>query len=122
MACESLRVKKLEPDAGPDRTKSLIKGVLANLLNPNPYLFWVSVGGPIMTKSMIGGVKGPLLFIGGFYLCLVGSKVLLAVLVGRSRDVLEGMGYKYAMRLLGLVLIALALTLFRDGLKLLRIV
>ncbi|HYA43535.1 MAG TPA: LysE family translocator [Syntrophobacteraceae bacterium] len=122
MAYESLWVKKLEPVKGPDRPKSLVKGVLANLLNPNPYLFWVSVGGPIMAKSMSGGVMGPLLFIGGFYLSLVGSKVLLAVLVGRSRAVLESRGYEYAMRFLGLVLIGLALTLFRDGFKLLGIV
>src|SRR5208283_1109912 len=48
MAYESVRVKKLEPVGEPSRPKSLAKGVLANLLNPNPYLFWVSVGGPIM--------------------------------------------------------------------------
>ena len=122
MAYESLRVKKIDPVEGPGQPKSLVKGILANLLNPNPYLFWVSVGGPIMAKSMSGGVIGPLLFIGGFYLCLVGSKVLLAVLVGRSRAVLEGKAYEYAIRFLGLVLMGLALAFFWDGLKLLGIV
>ncbi len=122
MAYESVLVKKLQPVEEPSRPKSLAKGVLANLLNPNPYLFWVSVGGPIMAMAMRGGVMGPLLFIGGFYLCLVGSKVLLAVLVGRSRSVLEGRAYAYVMRFLGLVLIGLALALFWDGLKLLGVV
>ncbi|MHC1725236.1 MAG: LysE family translocator [Syntrophobacteraceae bacterium] len=119
MAYESLSVKKIGPVGDPGRPKSLAKGVLANLLNPNPYLFWVSVGGPLMAKSMREGVMGPLLFLGGFYLCLVGSKVLLAVLVGRSRSVLEGRAYVHVMRFLGLVLIGLALVLFWDGLKLL---
>ncbi len=121
MAYESMRVRKLEPAGEPGRPKSLTKGVLANLLNPNPYLFWMSVGGPIMTRAMREGATGPLLFIGGFYLCLVGSKVLVAVLIGRSRLVLEGKAYAYVMRFLGLVLVGLALTLFRDGLKLLGV-
>jgi small neutral amino acid transporter SnatA (MarC family) len=74
-----------------------------------------------MLKSMVRGVTGPLLFVGGFYLCLVGSKVSLALLVGRSRAGLGGTGYRYAIRLLGLVLVGLSVVLFRDGLKLLAI-
>ncbi len=27
------------------------KGILADALSPHPYLFWLSVGGPIMTKD-----------------------------------------------------------------------
>lgn len=118
MAYESLRIKKLVLAGDSRHSKSLAKGVLANFLNPNPYLFWVSVGGPLMAKAMKESAAGPLLFLGGFYLCLVGSKVLLAVLVGRSRSILEGRAYAYVMRFLGLVLIALAFVLFRDGLKL----
>ncbi|MGQ9658909.1 MAG: LysE family transporter [Thermochromatium sp.] len=39
---------------------SLTKGMLANLLSPHPYLFWSSVGAPIMAKALVlmyeGGV------------------------------------------------------------------
>ncbi len=110
------------PAANGERPKSLVKGVFANLLNPNPYLFWISVGGPIMMKSMSNGLTGPLLFAGGFYLCLIGSKVSLALLVGRSRAILGGTGYRYAVRLPGLALVGLAVVLFRDGFKLLAII
>jgi hypothetical protein len=61
----------------------------------------------------------PLAFICGFYTLLLGSKVLLAIVVGKSTSFLEGNVYLYTMRLLGLALFAMAFALFRDGLKLL---
>ena len=54
-------------------------------------------------------------FIGAFYALLVGSKVLLAVVVGRVRSVLHSGGYMILMRGLGLLLLAYALLLLREG-------
>ena len=102
-------------------TKPLAKGILANILNPHPYLFWFSVGAPTMTRAMNVNRISPIAFIGGFYIFLVGSKILLAVLVGKSKSFLRGKVYVYTMRSIGLVLIVLAFVLFRDGLKLLGI-
>jgi len=105
-----------EGDAAPPR--SLRKGVATNFLNPHPYLFWLSVGAPLTVRAWEAGrwtaAAG---FIGGFYLCLVGMKVVLAALVDRSRGALRGRGYQWANRLMGLALIVLALLLFRDGLR-----
>lgn len=53
---------------------------------------------------------------------LVGSKVLLAVAVGRSKSILRGRAYLYTMRFLGFVLGVLACVLFYDGLRLLGVV
>jgi threonine/homoserine/homoserine lactone efflux protein len=103
-------------------SKPLAKGILANILNPHPYLFWFSVGAPIMTKAMKLNIFAPFSFLAGFYTLLVGSKILLAVLVGQSKSFLRGKVYIYTMRLIGLVLIALAFILFFDGLKLWGIV
>ncbi len=60
-------------------------------------------------------------FIGSFYVLLVGAKIFLAILVGNSRSFLLGNKYIFTMRLLGVVLIILAVILFRDGLHLLGI-
>lgn len=121
MGYESMNPKPPQ-SAGPDtRPRSLAKGILANALSPHPYLFWFGVGGPILNRAMKSGVKGPIAFIGSFYVLLVGSKVILAVLVGRSRSFLSGSLYLYTMRFLGIVLCILALLLFRDGLRLLGI-
>jgi threonine/homoserine/homoserine lactone efflux protein len=114
---ESLRAKGLDLDRPqPPRRSSVLKGALANVLSPYPYLFWFTVGGPLMTKSMSSGIAGPLSFVVTFYLMLVGSKVLLAVLVGRSKHILHGRVLVIVLRVLGVLLILLAIQLLGDGL------
>jgi len=122
MGYESMNPESSESDFSKTKQNSLVKGILANALNPHPYLFWLSVGGPIMSRAINLNVKALFAFIGSFYVLLVGSKMLLAVLVGRSKSFLGGTLYTYIMRLLGLALCILALLLFRDGLKLLGII
>jgi threonine/homoserine/homoserine lactone efflux protein len=116
---QSMVTKGVELNLQETRSKSLAKGIIVNTLNPHPYLFWFSVGGPTVTKAMNQGLFAPLAFIGSFYVLLVGSKILIALLVGKSRSFLTGKGYIYTMRLLGVALCALAIFLFRDGFKLL---
>ena len=122
MGYEGMRTKGITLNLQETKSKSLTKGILTNVLNPHPYLFWFTVGAPIMTKAMSQNIISLLVFVGSFYALLVGSKIVLAILVGKSKSFLRGNAYIYAMRLLGLVLCFLALTLFRDGLSLLGII
>jgi threonine/homoserine/homoserine lactone efflux protein len=119
MGYDTMHPKRLELNTYVKKPRSLVKGILANALNPHPYLFWLSVGAPTMVKAMKTSTMAPLAFICGFYTLLLGSKVLLAIVVGKSTSFLEGNVYLYTMRLLGLALCVLAFALFRDGLKLL---
>ncbi len=118
LGVQCLRTKGLEIDLKAEKPRSLIKGILVNLLSPHPYLFWFSVGAPMAAKAMEKSAFAPAAFIGGFYLFLVGSKIVLAVLVGKWRGFLAGKGYLYIMRFLGCLLCFLAVFLFRDGLHL----
>jgi threonine/homoserine/homoserine lactone efflux protein len=102
-------------------SRSFRKGVAVNVLSPHPYLFWLSVGGPITMKAYGTGILGAAAFVLPFYLFLVGTKVGLAVAVGRSRGFLKGKAYLAVMRVLGLLLCLLALLLLRDGLRLLGV-
>lgn len=122
MGYESMRPQAVDLDVPQAGSQSLLKGILANALSPHPYLFWMSVGGPIMAKAMDVTVVALIAFIGGFYVCLIGSKILLAILVGRSKSFLHGKPYIYIMRALGCALCVLALFLFRDGLGMLGMV
>jgi threonine/homoserine/homoserine lactone efflux protein len=122
MGFESMRPAPPDPGAADAAPRSLVKGILVNALSPHPYLFWLSVGAPIMGRAMAQGSASLVAFIASFYVLLVGSKITLAVLVGRSRSFLNGAVYKYTMRLLGLALWGLAFFLFRDGLKLLGVI
>jgi threonine/homoserine/homoserine lactone efflux protein len=121
MGYESTNPKTKEAGISDEAPKSLLKGVLANALSPHPYLFWLSVGAPMIGKAMKSSTASPFLFIGCFYIFLVGSKIGLAVLVGRWKFFLTGRLYLCTMRLLGGALCLLALFLLRDGLKLLEI-
>lgn len=53
----------------------------------------------------------------GFYLCLVGSKMLLAFVAAHSKQLLAGKIYRYVMRILGGALIVLAFMLLKEGLE-----
>ncbi len=119
---QTLRVTPVDLALPGGETRSLAKGVLTNLLSPHPYLFWITVGTPLIYRSLQEGPAALAAFLGGFYLCLVGSKVILALGVGRSRALLRGRPYLYTMRLLGLLLLLFALFLLRDGLQLLGII
>lgn len=122
MGCESIRTKGVELNLQETGPKSLTKGILVNALNPHPYIFWFSVGAPTMAKAMSQNIISAVAFIGSFYALLVGSKILLAILVGKSKSFLVGSVYIYTMRFLGLILLILAAVLFRDGLKLLGVI
>ncbi len=100
---------------------SLAKGMLANVLSPHPYLFWFSVGGPIMTRAAGHGMDALAGFICGFYVMLVGAKIAVAVLAGQSKSFLTGNGYIFVLRFFGLVLCGFSLILFRDGLRLIGV-
>jgi len=119
LGASHLRVRPASVDLCDARPRSLFKGIMVNFLSPHPYLFWLGVGAPTITRAMAKGPIAPLAFIGGFYLLLVGSKVALAVAVGKSAAFLTGRWYLGIMRLLGGLLIVLGILLFREGLRLL---
>lgn len=117
MGYECFRVKSVDLRLDTRKPNSLRRGILVNALSPYPYLFWISVGAPTTIKAMNESPAAAMSFTIGFYALLVGSKVVLAILVGKSRSFLKGKLYLGIMRGLGLILIVFALFLIRDGMK-----
>ena len=95
LACESFRTTRLDTQVSNAVPQSLSRGAIINALNPHPYLFWSSVGAPTMIKAWGDSPFAAAAFLAGFYVCLVGSKVLVAVLVGKSRQLFLGKTYGY---------------------------
>ena len=121
LAFESITVKDIESSLKKGGVDSLRKGVITNLLSPHPYLFWITVGAPTAVKASRAGLFAPTLFIAGFYLLLVGSKIVVALLVGKSKVFLSSRIYVYIVRVLGFILIVFAVLFLREGLKLLGV-
>ena len=122
LAWDSFRPVPLGAEAPAERPRSWFKGILTNLLSPHPWLFWLTVGAAILAKAIAQSWLVAAAFLSGFYMLLVGSKVGVALMAGRSRDLLAGRPYRVAMRVLAVLLGAFALLLFREGLKLLALI
>jgi threonine/homoserine/homoserine lactone efflux protein len=118
MGVHGLKTRALVIEPEVSGRNALVKGVLVNVLSPHPYLFWISVGAPLVHRAMDVSLAAAMAFIAGFYLLLVGSKVVVVLAVGRSRTVIKGRAYVLIMRGLGLALCLLALVLVKDGLTL----
>lgn len=121
LGLDSLRARGLRPDAVGSEPRSLLQGVLVNGLSPHPYLFWLTVGMPLVYKDWARDPFAAICFLAAFYACLVGSKLAVVLLCHRSRSLLTGAAYVWTMRLLGVLLLAFAGLLVRDGLKLLHL-
>ena len=119
---ESLKTRGVEINLSSVSSSSFRKGVITNALNPHPYIFYLTVGAPIIFKSLNQSFLSTVSFVGSFLLLLVGSKILLALVVERSRSFLQGAVYIWAMRTLGALLLFFSLILFRDGLRLIGII
>jgi len=93
---------------------SLRKGFLANFFNPHPWIFWLTVGGPVMLRALESSASAALLFIVAQYTCLVGAKILMALVVERGRGRLER-AYSIVMKLIAIVLLVFALLFLREA-------
>ncbi|MBO3748115.1 LysE family transporter [Streptosporangiaceae bacterium NEAU-GS5] len=101
-----LQARTARPPASDARPPSsaweLAKGVLVNLLNPHPWLFWTAVGAPIVLAAH-GAAKA--WFVAGFYAVLVASKIALAALIGAGRHRLGSRGYRLLLGTSALLMI-----------------
>lgn len=115
MGVQNIQFRGVESSTAGLRSSPLRTGVIANLLNPNPYVFWLTVGSPLIFKAARPGILSAVLFLALFYGCLVGSKILVAVVVGRSRRFLHSRTYIWIIRTLGVLLLIFAGLFWKEG-------
>ncbi|UCH13988.1 MAG: LysE family translocator [Bacteroidales bacterium] len=115
-AYENIRLKNIAHGIDELKPKSLKKGIITNFLNPNPYLFWMTIGAPTVIKGYSTGIFLSLSFVIAFYLFLVGSKIIVALLVDRSKSLLKSSLYVILVRILGLILLGFSLLFIKEGL------
>ncbi len=120
LAWENFHAKPPTVETDAPAANSLRKGIAVNLLNPYPYLFWLTVGGPLlMNAHHQHGPAAVAFFLAVFYASLSGATLLLALAVSKSRRAFTGRGYVLVMRVLALGLLILAFLLLREGWRLL---
>jgi threonine/homoserine/homoserine lactone efflux protein len=106
------------PEATATGRQTLLRGAAVNALNPHPYLFWAAVGGPTLLAAFSQSLLQGALFLLGFYVTLIGSKVAVAALVHSQSRRFSAVWYQRILVLLGLLLIGLGLWLGWQALQL----
>ncbi len=85
LAVGALRAAAAAPSAAaivPPR--GFLRAAILNFTNPNAWIFWSLVGGPIVAEAWRADPGRALAFLGGFYLFLVGGNVLLVLAAGQA--------------------------------------
>lgn len=108
-------LKKSEP-------KSLRKGILTNFFNPHLYINSFAVHAPIMLKALKINIWTMVIYFVAFMLALVASKIILAIIIGKSKKFFESRAYLYTIKALGIVLLLFAVAFLTDGLKYFKII
>jgi threonine/homoserine/homoserine lactone efflux protein len=121
MAYENLSIKEIRIGMAKGGADSLKKGIITNFLNPHPYIFIFLVEGPIIINALKTSGISALAFVFGFFAFFLGAQAVLALIVDRYRGALGSKAYIYAVKLIGLVMLAFALGFLLEGLKLLGI-
>jgi threonine/homoserine/homoserine lactone efflux protein len=93
------------PDAS---HKSLFKAVVTNLLNPNPYIFWGVVSGPILIEAWRQSPAYGMGFLLGFYGTMITGLALLIMIFAAAG--------RFSLRAARLLSALSALVLFAFGL------
>jgi len=115
LSLENFKAKKPEQSELKNPSGALKKGVIANFLNPAPYIFWIAIGTPTLIKGADSGIVNPVLFLSGFYICLVGSKIILAILLSKTKGKVDQRLFRIVNILLGIFMVALAGKFFFDS-------
>lgn len=119
MGWSTIRSRPAEPMAGGEPSPSeasatgnpLGKAIATNILNPQAFLFWLTVGGPVLRGSFEqSGVTGPLIFMGAFFAVMISINFVLAFSISRGRHLLKGAGYQWTLRGAGLILVGLGVS------------
>jgi threonine/homoserine/homoserine lactone efflux protein len=94
------------------RSNSFRKGILTNLSNPHPYVFWLFIGVPFMMK---GSTAEKVLFVLSFLSGIVSSKIGVTLIVEKGKSFVETKYYCRIIQSLGVVLVFLGLILLKDA-------
>lgn len=94
--------------------EALRRGAVVNFLSPHPWITWATALGPLTVSTWRESAPSGAALVVGFYVMLVGSKVAIAVLVGRARHRLSDRGYRRALVLAGALLLVAGVALLVE--------
>ena len=91
-----------------DLTQSLKKGILTNLLNPNAYIFWLLIGGPLMATAADSEPIAPFAYAISFLVSIVLVKITIAYFFSKAQVNLSSDRYLLTLKICGLAMFIFA--------------
>lgn len=113
-----IKVHKNVPGSASMKAIDIKTMLLINFLSPYAYIFWFTTG-MTMISTAVKESNFLLLsgFIGAYYFCLVGSKVLVAIIVNKFGNVLNRDIYIVLMKALGVLILIIGIIMLIDSFK-----
>jgi threonine/homoserine/homoserine lactone efflux protein len=91
-----------------DLTQSFKKGILTNLLNPNAYIFWLLIGGPLMATAADSEPMAPFAYAISFIISIVLVKITIAYFVSKAQINLSSDRYLLTLKFCGFAMFIFA--------------
>ena len=120
LAYESLSVSVTQFQQNNVQAISLPRAVGINFFNPNLYIYWLTICGPLCVSALHINVTLMFLFIGVFFVCITAAKLSMALVFGNIRRSLNWHVIIWINRLLGIALFFFAASFFWKGCTMLR--
>jgi len=107
MECFNPEIPDIDP-TDVDLTQSLKKGIITNLLNPNAYIFWLLIGGPLMATVADSEPIAPFAYAISFLVSIVLVKITIAYFFSKAQVNLSSDKYLLTLKICGLAMFIFA--------------
>lgn len=102
-------------------SKSFKRGILTNLLNPNVYVFWFLIGGPLMASVVNEEPLAPVAYAISFLISIIAVKTTIAYFFDKTRGQISSKTYKLCLSICGIAMIIFAFGFLYQAIDLLNV-
>ena len=122
MGLECFRMEMPAVDNGPTAasTASFLRGITTNLLNPNVYVFWFLIGGPLMASVVDEELLAPVAYAVSFLVSIILTKATIAYLIHRASEGISATTYRRLLAGCGAVMLGFSAFYLRAAVRLLN--
>ena len=106
--CFGLEPPNMDEDAPPPKG-SFLRGIITNLLNPNVYVFWFLIGGPLMASAADEEILAPIAYAITFLVTIMLTKAAIAYAIHRASGNISATVYRRLLSICGLVMIGFSI-------------
>ena len=106
--CFGLEPPNMDEDAPPP-TGSFLRGIITNLLNPNVYVFWFLIGGPLMASAADEEILAPIAYAITFLVTIMLTKAAIAYAIHRASGNISATVYRRLLSICGLVMMGFSI-------------